>query len=585
MKAARIFLVTRACSLPLSAPAQDPGPQAGSRAWSLPSRPQLQEQLQAWLRTETFPPEIRIRSERLRSPLWVQSFYEKLDHQAAWTDGNGPKAEVVQLIQALRIADQEGLDPTDYHLLPLISMLVKLQGGRGTERDAPQHRQLAELDLLCTDAFMTYASHLLAGRLNLDMRYPTQTEMLRARALPDLLAGALRDHRLEEVLRGFIPTQEGYRRLKRAREDHLRLAAEEGRGPVPDPVLLRPGQRDPVRLPFLRRRLRAFGDLPPGPDADADLFDPGLEGAIRRFQTRNGLPVTGVLDPAGWEQVSRPLTERVRTIELNLERWRWLPREFGNRYVLVNIPAYDLAVWDRGREALRMRVVVGQTYRPTPVFSDRISSVVLNPVWEIPPAVMWEDKLKAVLKDPEHFEKNQIQVFSGWGDERVRVDPRTIAWDQVRNRDLYERFTFRQTGGPANPLGRIKFMFPNQFNVYLHDTPKKELFDKEVRNFSSGCIRVEAPVDLAAYLNPETRYWTRELIAAEIQNPLDTRIKVPRPIPVHIVYWTAWAEEDGTVRFRPDIYGLDRRMDRLLQQTSARSGDTGPTREDMRVDE
>jgi len=308
----------------------------------------------------------------------------------------------------------------------------------------------------------------------------------------------------------------------------------------------------------LRRRLAASGDLGAGDDSGGELFDAALEAAVKRFQDRHGLGSDSVVGAKTLKALAVPVAERIRQIELNLERWRWLPRDLGRRYVLVNIPDFTLQVIEDGSEVLAMRTVVGRSYRRTPVMSDTIKYLVINPYWEVPTTLAVKDKLPEIRKDPEFLARQKFHVYQGWGSDQREIDPAGVDWQRVDGRNFPYRL--RQDPGPLNALGRVKFMFPNKFDVYIHDTPSRELFRSPERAASSGCIRVEAALDLAEVLLRPAPDWNREAIAKTIAS-LETRtVPLPEPIAVHLQYWTAWADAAGTVHFRDDVYERDSRL-------------------------
>jgi murein L,D-transpeptidase YcbB/YkuD len=257
-----------------------------------------------------------------------------------------------------------------------------------------------------------------------------------------------------------------------------------------------------------------------------------------------------------------PVDERLRQMEVNLERWRWLPRSLGDPHVLVNIADFWLRVVEDGRPALQMRVVVGTQYRQTPIFSDEISYLVFNPYWHVPRRIAVEDKLPEFQRTPALVSRLGFEVLEGWGSDTKVVDPATVEWDQLSPSTFPYRL--RQRPGPANALGRVKFMLPNPYNVYLHDTPARSLFDETERSFSSGCIRVEHPVDLALYLLKPNDGWTRERVEAAMGKATERSVVLRRKVPVHLLYWTAWMEDADTVHFRTDIYDRDGAVARAL---------------------
>ena len=247
-----------------------------------------------------------------------------------------------------------------------------------------------------------------------------------------------------------------------------------------------------------------------------------------------------------------------------MERWRWLPPNLGDRYILVNIPSFGLELFDSGKRVMTMKVIVGKPYLSTPVFNARMTYMVLNPRWLVPRSIAIKEILPALRRDPGYLDRENLRVFEGSGPGRREVDPETIDWHEVSPRHF--PYQFRQDPGPKNPLGRLKFIFPNPFDVYLHDTPSRGLFARAVRGFSHGCIRIEKAIDLADYLLKDNENWNRERLLAATDFSRERTVTLPHPISVEIVYFTAWVDEDGTVNFRDDIYGRDKELAETLAQ-------------------
>ncbi len=281
---------------------------------------------------------------------------------------------------------------------------------------------------------------------------------------------------------------------------------------------------------------------------------------MRRFQKWHGLAVDGVVGPATLAALNVSVEKRIRQIEVNLERWRWLPQELGARHILVNIAGFELNVIENGQPVMTMRVVMGKEERPTPVFSGALTYLVVCPYWQVPSTIAVKDKLPQIRKDPGYLTRKKIKVFQGG----EAINPRTINWSEVTAKNF--NYRFRQDPGPKNALGRVKFVFPNPFSVILHDTPDRELFTRNVRTFSSGCIRVEKPIELAEYVMHGDPQWTREKILATINKWVERTVWLPEPIPVHLLYFTAWVDAEGMTHFRDDIYGRDKRLDEALRK-------------------
>jgi murein L,D-transpeptidase YcbB/YkuD len=280
--------------------------------------------------------------------------------------------------------------------------------------------------------------------------------------------------------------------------------------------------------------------------------------ALPTFQARHGLEPDGVIGRQTFAALNKLPVERIRQLDASLERWRWLPEDLGDTFVLVNIAGFEMTMVRAGEEILRQRVIVGRPYRQTPVFSDRIRYLVFNPTWTVPRKLMVEDQLPIIRSDPGYLERMNFKVYRGWGANRVEVDPATIDWHTLSANNF--PYQLVQEPGPMNALGQIKFMFPNQYDIYLHDTPGQALFGRAERTLSSGCIRVERPFELAERLLEGNSSWSRANIdrAIELRDPVNAMLRTP--IPVHLQYWTVWVDHSGTIQFRNDIYGRDQRL-------------------------
>ncbi len=316
------------------------------------------------------------------------------------------------------------------------------------------------------------------------------------------------------------------------------------------------GARDGRVVP-LRARLAATGELSEEGSAveDPERFDEEVARAVLAFQRRHGLGVDGIVGPATLAALNVPAAEHARQIQLNLERWRWLPADLGRRHVFVNAANFELDLVEDGREVFTSRVMVGRPYRRTPVFSDRISYLVLSPYWHVPHSLAVQDQLPAQRRDPGYFAQAGIRVFRGWGQDAVEVDPAAIDWSRVSASSFPYRL--RQDPGPRNFLGGVKIMFPNRFNVYLHDTPSRALYERSRRDFSSGCTRVEKALELTELLLQDVPGWNMARIRQAVERGREETVRLPRSVPVHLLYQTAWAAPDGAVHFRHDIYERD----------------------------
>jgi L,D-transpeptidase YcbB len=495
------------------------------------------------------PTALAVADQALYAPSVVVRFYEQRIYRPAWLGSGGSFERVRELLDAIRLADRHGLEPTDYHLGSLQALLW--QAARGSIGADADHDLLVDLELAATDAFLVYGAHLLAGRVDPAQRTSDWRASPREADLAPILEAGIASGRIGLGLDELLPASPGYARLQQALVRYRELALHGGWPALPEGPKLEVGATG-ERVRLLRQRLAATGDL--DGDVDAITFDIALDQSVRAFQARHGLEIDGVVGPGTLAALNVPASDRAAQIALNLERWRWLPRNLGRRHLLVNVPAFELRVIEAQQTVMRMRVVVGRPYRRTPIFSATMTYLVLSPYWHVPPGIAVRDVLPAVKKDPAYLAEKGIRVFHGWGVEEREIDPGGVDWKSLSARSFPYRF--RQEPGNKNALGRIKFMFPNWYNVYLHDTPLRELFLPARRDFSSGCIRIERPFDLAYYLLRSDSRWSREAVNAAAAIDVETTVPLPEPIPVHILYWTSWAD-DGAVEFREDIYGRD----------------------------
>jgi murein L,D-transpeptidase YcbB/YkuD len=527
----------------------------------------VRENLRNRIESAGIPPKLVVGEEIIHASVVLPSFYEQRIYSPAWINDEGPLPQVYTLINAVSEAGKEGLRPQDYHLDKIQVILREVQ--QNQEKRRPFYIQrLVDLDLLLTDAFLIYGSHLIEGKVDPEKIDAEWLASRREKDMAQVLEIALNKNQIGEALGSLLPQHPGYRRLRQALAYYRNVAVSGGWLSIAEGPKMKKGDRS-ERVIELRRRLLATGDLGFLKESGTNLFDCELEQAVRRFQEQHGLGVDGIVGSSTLAALNVPAEERIHQIELNMERWRWLPQDLGLHYILVNIANFELEVVRKNDLMMLMRVVVGKDYRRTPVLSAKMTYIVLNPYWHIPKKIAVEDMLPLIRKDISYLEKQRIRVFHGWGPEEEEIDPENIDWEKVDGESFPYRL--RQDIGPWNALGRVKFMFPNKFSVYFHDTPSKELFAKTSRTFSSGCIRIEKPIELATYLLQDDPSWTRANILAAIDKGAEQTIRLKESVLVHLLYWTAWAEEDGSIQFRNDIYSRDKRLYEALREKSPTS--------------
>ena len=483
----------------------------------------------------------------------VLRFYERRGFNAAWSGKRGPRDEALQLADALEAAPRDGLERGDAQADQAWVRVEMLAAARDPLGRRPEPRALAETDILLTRSFFKHAVHLYTGLID-PARLPADWHLNPRRAdLVKVLERALATHDVAGALASLEPAHPGYAALRTLLERYREIARAGGWCGVPPGQPLRRGSAG-ERVRLLRERLAAEGDLDRS-RAGGERFDAALVAAVRRFQARHGLDTTGVVGERDRVELDVPVEARIRQITLNLERWRWLPATLGERHLLVNIPGFTLEVREQDRAVLAMRVVVGRELSRTPMFSDSITYLVFNPIWELPPEIAKKEVLPSIQKDPEYLAKNHLRLYERRGRGRREVDPAKVDWKRVTPEEF--GFAVRQDPGPGNSIGHVKFMCPNQFAVYLHDTPAGHLFSAPQRDYSHGCVRVERPLELALYLLRGKAGWDSARIVAAFDTLKNKVVKLPEPVPVHILYWTTWVDDRGVAQFRRDVYAVD----------------------------
>jgi len=465
----------------------------------------------------------------------LREFYTRIDFRPAWSHA----ATRAALLQSVRDAALEGLDPLDYHLPAL-------------EHAASVTLSPADRELLHTDALLRLAAHHFHGKLH-PLDHTPDIDLHSVELGPDpmlRLAQAIEDNDIAGLLQQLTPAATIYHRLRDGLATHRAIAAGGGWPGIDTGATLRRGDRSP-RVAMLRQRLRISNDLRTPDDTDPELFDAQLEQAVRHAQQRHQLAVDGAVGKNTLAALNVPVSARIAQIRVNLERARWLLHDLPATYVLVDIAGFEVRYVRDGEQLLQSRAMVGRPYRKTPVFRAAISYLELNPHWTVPPTILRNDVLPEIRKDIGYLQQRDMQILSLDGRE---VDPATIDFSALRGRNF--PYLIRQRPGPDNALGQIKFMFPNQYMVYLHDTPARNLFAQPQRAFSSGCIRIERARELAALLLQQ-QGWDEAQLDAAIATGQTRKLVLQQAVPILLYYWTVAIEDDGDVLFKPDIYQRD----------------------------
>ena len=480
-------------------------------------------------------------------------FYVGRGYAPAWVDGTGPTAQAKLVVSILQEAVQKGLNAEDYDA-------ARWQSREQAFAGKPTPDEIAQFDLALSVCLLRYVSALNVGRINprhlkfdLDLNH-------RKTELPGFLSQLSQGSDIVPLLDEVEPQEDGYSRTAQALRRYLSLAPEvpSEKLPVPEKPVTAGGTYVGMRL--LVSKLKLLGDLPESATvAEGSVkYEGEVAEAVKHFQLRHALAVTGSLGPETVRQLNVPVAERVRQLQFSLERWRWLPHDLTTPLIAVNVPAFRLYGFDKPHHiSLKMNVVVGKAMRSeTPAFIGKMTYLVFRPDWGVPPTILRKEILPPLQKDSAYLAQN--------GYDLIEANGKVISGAQVTPEQLQllraGKLSVRQRPGPKNALGSVKFMFPNTYLVYLHDTPKTELFSRSRRDFSYGCIRVQNPPALAAWVLQSKPEWTPERIQAAMNGQKSVQVNLSSPIPVLILYATARVDEDGLVDFYDDIYGHDAKL-------------------------
>jgi murein L,D-transpeptidase YcbB/YkuD len=463
---------------------------------------------------------------RKRDIASVEAYYKDKGYAPIWIGNGAPNLRTTAATTVMRSAEVDGLDPARFHIPDF-----KATGG--------DPEKLAEAELKFTEAVLAYARQAQAGRFSAQR---ISNDIESAQALPDaadVLRRLANASNTAAALQSYNPPQAGYKALKAKLAELRTNPTKVETAIIPAGPMLKPGARDP-RVPLLRKRLGLAG-------ADSNLtYDAHLVAAVKKFQAENGARPSGVIGKFTLEKLNGvPHGNPIDIVIANMERWRWLPRDLGHSYVMVDIPDYSLKVVHNGKEVWETRVVVGKPATPTPLFSAQIDNILLNPTWHVPESIIYNEYLPALQRDPRILERMGLVLERG-------PDGKPVV---------------RQPPGEENALGRMKFNFPNRFQVYLHDTPQKNLFKLSKRAFSHGCMRVEEPAKfgevLLALSSPQEHY-SEERLKQAWGGP-EQWLRLRPKIPVHLTYLTAYVNDQGKLVIRDDIYGFDKKMTAMLK--------------------
>ncbi len=500
--------------------------------------------------------------QRRDATLWsqLQRFYRSRSFTPAWTAPGIASPRASELLLALEQASGEGLDPSNYPVGGLAARLDRID-----RRGPVPEEETFGLDLALSHAFLRYGTDLARGRLGPGGTEPGWHITPRAVELVPALDRATTREDPRAVLQGLAPKHPAYTRLRAALPHYREIVKTGGWRSVPEGVTLHPGETAPAaRLQALASRLEREGFLATESGSEggrSGRYDARLADGVKAFQRRHGLEPDGVIGAQTLAALNVPAPTRLRQIELNMERWRRMPENPGARFILVNVPGFRLESFENERLAARMKVIVGMEGWGTPNFRADMQHIVLHPAWRVPTSIATREILPKLRRDPGYLAANHMDVLSLHDGGTVGAS--SITWSKVSARSFPYRL--RQRPGADNPLGRFKFVLPNDYDVYLHDTAAPRLFAKDKRAFSHGCIRVERPMDLALWLLATDPSWSRERLEEALKDPKTRRVDLAQDVPVYVTYWTAAVNEDGSIDFFADLYGMDEALEARMR--------------------
>lgn len=482
----------------------------------------------------------------------IRNFYVQRGYSPIWIVGRYVPERTLDFTGCFfNICEENGLAPVNYHQIAINEQLAKLTENK---ENSPVET-LITLELLLTDSFLELGTHLQNGAVRPDsiglVWKPMRTEL-------DIVAQLLQVIQTQgtvcEILHSFEPQQNEYKQLKQLLKDYQNQP-DWGKLSAKWNLLLQKGDYSPLVID-LRKRLQLSGELSLNAPI-TDYFDKELETAVMLFQRRHGLYYDGLVRINVINELNISPQHRIMQIKANMERWRWAPETWGNTYVMVNLPDYRLNMFENGEKTYSELIIVGRENYPTPIFADTITYLVFNPFWYMPASIAKNELMKEVDYDANFFINNDIKVFKG----NKLINPTSVNWQNV---DL-SQYYFRQGASAFNPMGVVKFMFPNAFDIYIHDTPSKELFNNSRRSYSHGCIRVNNPLELAKHLLKSDPKWDDKKIEEVIHSQKETTVKLKSHIPIFLVYQSAFIDPDtNEVNFREDLYSWDKKIFNLL---------------------
>jgi L,D-transpeptidase YcbB len=477
------------------------------------------------------------------------SFYEANGAKKMWLEHKGPGKNYKAFVNEVMESFKYGMVAEDYNITQLEKEVEELYNNKERTEE-----QISALDIKITGSFFLFTTHLLEGRI----RHVSGGEFIWKKGQPHeddvkILLSIESASDLRKEIDNLHPQSPQYEKLRKALKEYQDLIPGDTLPKITIKKAIKPGMTSD-KIPLIRKKL-AFMSHKDIEDIDgSEMYDKDLEESIKKFQAANGLVNDGIISGETVKQLNMSLTKRTEVIALNLERLRWQPRlTYEDEQLIVNVPEYMLRVYRDKKKALEMRVVLGTEFNSTPIFSDSLKYIVFSPTWNVPKSIFGEEFLPSLQKNPSYFGTDYVFYKNG-----QEIDPAEVDWsDEELDTSEYKVV---QNPGNANALGNVKFVMPNNFNIYLHDTPADGLFRRNERAFSHGCIRLEKPLDLAEYLLSDQENWSRKKMTEMMKSEEPKTVNLKKSYPVHIVYHTAWVDDDGNVNFRDDLYGHDERQ-------------------------
>ena len=489
----------------------------------------------------------------------INHLYKNKSYQTQWLFDQAPSSLYYSVINTLKRADQFGLIPEDYDVTSIEQRLNTVYKNRSASM-----AEIADLDIHISEMYFLFTTHLLEGKVR-SVGNGRNVWKRQGKALTmtdvNLLLETTNSAKFEENLQKMQPKDIQYARLQKALRHYQSLARSNQTNMVPAisvPRKIAPAESS-VGIPLIRQKLSLL-DLKVYPmpfdsasgTFDTLYYDPELVYGIKLFQLRHGLEPDGIIGDKTLKFLNQPLKEMVNVIAINMDRLRWLSRDYGDNYIVVNVPEYKLRVYEDRELKLEMKVIVGSAQTATPIFADVLEHIVFSPTWTVPVSIIKGEIIPNLRANPEYYSNKNFAFYKN----NVEIDPALEPWDSAALNPYQYRVV--QNPGPDNSLGNVKFMMPNNMSVYLHDTPNHRLFSKQNRALSHGCVRLDEPAIFAEYLLRDQKGWTAERISKAMNDSIPSTIHLRKHYDVHIEYRTAWVDDNGTLSLREDIYGHDR---------------------------